>query len=157
MLLMANAGTNQAAAVKKIEQDGITVYSIHDAVCLSIQPGNLLVVGQSPEATQKAVAVLLGKSANLASSRTFTDFPDMRKAFFFLGMAEGFQFRHGPSSPGQGVANGRWRLPRAGGKGGPVVFEPCLEGETAEVVTQMQQVIQGLVALATLGQPDNKD
>lgn len=157
MLLMANAGTNQSEAIKQIEQDGITVYSIHDAVCLSIQPGNLVVVGQTPEATQKAVAVLLRKSASLTSSKTFTDFPDMRKAFFFLGMAEGFSSDAAlpPQAKVLQMADGGCLV--LGERADQLFLNLALKAKTAEVVTQMQQVIQGLVALATLSQPDNKD
>ena len=157
MLLMVNAGTNQPEAVKKIERDGITVYSIHDAVCLSIQPGNLLVIGQSPEATQKAVRVLLGKSPSLASGRTFTDFPGMRKAFFFLGMAEGFSSDTAlpPQARVLQMADGGCLV--LGERADQLFLNLALKAKTEEVVTQMQQVIQGLVALAALGQPDNKD
>jgi len=157
MLLMANADANQPEPVKKIEQDGITVYSLHDAVCLSVQPGNLLVVGHSPEATKKAVMVLQGKSANLASTRTFTDFPDMKKAFFFLGMAEGFNSDAAlpPQAKVLQMADGGCLV--LGERADLIFLNVALKAKTAEVVTQMQQVIQGLVALATLGQPDNKD
>jgi hypothetical protein len=33
----------------------------------------------------------------------------------------------------------------------------ALKAKTSEVVTQMQQVIQGLIAMASLGKPDDKD
>lgn len=33
----------------------------------------------------------------------------------------------------------------------------ALKAKTPEVVTQMQQVIQGLIAMASLGQPEDKD
>jgi hypothetical protein len=157
MLLTANADTNQPVPIKRIDQDGITIYLVHNAVCLSIQPGNLVVVGQSPEATAKAVAVLTGKSANLAASRTFSDFPEMKKAFFFLGMAEGFSSDAAlpPQAKVLQMADGGCLV--LGERADLLYLNLALKAKTAEVVGQMQQVIQGLVALATLSQPDNKD
>jgi hypothetical protein len=157
MLLSANADTNQPAPIKRIEKDGVTIYLVHNAVCLSIQPENLVVVSQSPEATAKAVAVLTGKSASLASSSTFTEFPEMKKAFFFLGMAEGFSSDAAlpPQAKILQMADGGCLV--LGEKADQLFLNLALKAKTAEVVTQMQQVIQGLIALATLGQPDNKD
>lgn len=151
-----NAGDGQGG-IKKTQQGSTVRYSVNDDVFVTIHPGNLVVVAKSPAPNQKASEVLSGKSANLASGKAFSGFPDVQKAFFFLGIAEAFN-SDVPIPPQANVLKmadgGRLVL---GENADRLFLNVALKAKNSEVVTQIQQVIQGLVALASLSKAENKD
>ncbi|HKS35665.1 MAG TPA: hypothetical protein VJW76_00645 [Verrucomicrobiae bacterium] len=154
--LSANAGEGQGG-IKKTQQGSTVRYSINDDVFVTLHPGNLVVVAKSREPNQKASEVLAGKSANLTSGKAFSGFPDVQKAFFFLGVAEAFN-ADVPIPPQANVLKmadgGRLVL---GENADRLFLNVALKAKSSEVVTQIQQVIQGLVALASLSKTENKD
>jgi len=154
--LSANGGDGQGG-IKKTQQGSTIRYSINDDVFVTLHPGNLVVVAKSREPNQKASEVLSGKSANLTSGKAFSGFPDMQKAFFFLGVAEAFN-ADVPIPPQANVLKmadgGRLVL---GENADRLFLNVALKAKNSEVVTQIQQVIQGLVALASLSKTENKD
>jgi hypothetical protein len=144
-------------AIKKTQQGSAVLYSVNDDVFITIFPGNLVVVAKSREPMQKASQVLAGKSANLTSGKAFSGFPDVQKAFFFLGVAEAFN-SDAPIPPQANVLKmadgGRLVLGESADR---LFLNVALKAKNSEVVTQIQQVIQGLVALASLSKIENKD
>ena len=116
-----------------------------------------MVLSKSREAVEKAEAVLNGKSANLSTGKAFSGFPETPKAFFFLAIAEGFN-EDAPLPPQAKVLKmtegARLIL---GENAGSLFLNLALKAKSSEVMTQMQQVIQGTVALASLSQPENPD
>jgi hypothetical protein len=143
--------------IKKTQQGSAVLYSINDDVFVTIFPGDLVVVAKSRAPIQKASEVLAGKLANLTSGKAFSGFPDVQKAFFFLGIAEAFN-ADVPIPPQANVLKmadgGRVVL---GENAGRLFLNLALKAKNSEVVTQIQQVIQGLVALASLSKAENKD
>ena len=154
--LSPNAGDGQGG-IKKTKQGSAVLYSVNDDVFVTLHPGNLVVVAKSREPNQKASEVLAGKSANLTSGKAFSGFPDVQKAFFFLGVAEAFN-ADVPIPPQANVLKmadgGRLVL---GENADRLFLNVALKAKNSEVVTQIQQVIQGLVALASLSKTENKD
>jgi hypothetical protein len=152
----ANAGDGQGA-IKKTQQGSTVLYSVNDDVFVAIHPGKLVVVAKSREPIQKASEVLAGKSANLTSGKVFSGFPDVQKGFFFLGIAEAFN-SDAPIPPQANILKladgGRLVL---GEDADRLFLNVALKAKSSEVVTQMQQVVQGLVALASLSKAENKD
>jgi hypothetical protein len=143
--------------IKKTQQGSSVLYSVNDDVFVTIHPGKLIVVAKSRKPIDKASEVLSGKSANLTSGKAFSGFPDMQKAFFFLGIAEAFN-SDVPIPPQANVLKmadgGRLVL---GENADRLFLNVALKAKNSEVVTQIQQVIQGLVALASLSKAENKD
>ena len=101
--------------------------------------------------------MLAGKAPALASGAAFGGFGDMKEAFFFLGVAEGFNAGNGlpPQAKLLQVADaGRIAL---GEDSTQVFLNLALRGKTPEVVVQMQEVMQGIIAIGSLSQPQDKD
>ena len=151
-------GGEGAGPVKREKQGAATTYSLHNGegfVC--VHPGKLVLLGKSHEAVEKAEAVLSGKSANLSTGKAFSGFPEGPKAFFFLAIAEGFN-EDAPLPPHAKVLKMTDGARLVLGENAANLFlNLALKAKSAEVMTQMQQVIQGTVALASLSQQENPD
>jgi len=164
---ISQGSSNTPAAIQKTQEGKVTTYSMKDNLVASFQPGKPVIVGKSLDSVQKARDVLSGASANLASTKTFSEFPASQKAYFFLAAADISKLTGEFSGrPGEDdAANPKAKILKLA-EGGRVVLgenadqlflEVSLKARTAELVTQMQQVIQGMIALASLSQPDNQD
>lgn len=158
---------NAPAPIQKTQQGEVTTYSLKQAMFVSFQPGKPVILSHSRDSLQKAREVLSGTAANLASTRTFSEFPESKKAFFLTAAAEGFNFGHEfpEQAGGDDPANPKAKILKLA-EGGRVMLgeeasqlfvDLSLKAKTSEVVTQMQQVIQGMIALASLSQVDNQD
>jgi hypothetical protein len=155
------AGSNASAQVEQTQIGEVTFYAIHqdtkDMIFFALLPGKVVAVGKSRGITEQAAKVLAGKSPNLTSSKAFSEFADIKKSFFFLGVAEGFS--------ADTVLPPQARLLQLADGGRVVLGENAdqlylnlaLRAKNSEITTQMQQVIQGVIALSSLGQPENKD
>ena len=158
---------NKSAPIQKTQEGDVTTYSLKDHMFVSFGPGRPVIAGKSLDSIQKAGEVLSGTGANLASTKTFSEFPKAQEPFFFLGTVEAFM----PNSElAEGSHEGDTLNPKAKilklADGGQVVLgedsnqlflDLSLKAKSADVVTQMQQVIQGMIALASLSQLDNQD
>jgi hypothetical protein len=153
--------------LQKSQEGRATIYSFNHDLFVSIQPGYPVIVGKSLESIQKAADVLSGKSANLGSTETFSEFPKTQKAFFFLGAVEAFDPTEGETEKaheGDGF-NPKAKILKLADGGRVVLGEESnelfldlsLKAKSKEVVTQMQQVIQGMIALASLSQSKNQE
>jgi hypothetical protein len=150
--------------VDKTVRDGILTYTFPDGVSLWIRPDKAILFSKSAAATEKANDVLAGRAANLTSSSTFSDFPDAQKPFFFFGAAEGFN-GYPDLTSGAGTNNPKAKILKLTQSGRVVMGQQdeqafvnfSWKAKSSEVVTQMQQVVQGMVALASLTASDNED
>lgn len=154
---MSLAGSNAPVRVDQTQMGDITFSVVQDKVFIAVLPGKVVAVGKSRAMTEQAAKVLQGKAANLKSSKAFSDFPEIRKAFFFLGVAEGFSAdtELPPQARLLQLADGGRVV--LGEDADQVFVSMGLRAKSSEVVTQMQQVIQGVIAMGSLGQPDDKD
>jgi hypothetical protein len=157
MRKQSQGSDEDSGMVKRLSGGSNPLYSVHNDLFVSIHPGKLVLLGKSREAVEHADAVLSGKSANLGSGKAFTGFPDVPKAFFFVAIAEGFN-EDAPLPPQAKVLQltdgGRLVL----GENADKLFASLsLKAKSSQVVTQMQQVIQGTVALASLSKPENPE
>ena len=154
---MALAGTNAPVRVTQTQQGALAFYDIQDAAYSAILPGRVIAIGRSREVTEQAAKVLDGKAPCLASATAIGGFGDMKEAFFFLGVAQGFNL--GNNLPPQAkllqaADAGRIAL----GENANLLFlNLALRSKSPEVVTQMQQAVQGLIAIGSLSQPQDKD
>jgi hypothetical protein len=154
---MALAGTNAPIPVTQTQDGGVSFYAIGDAAYCAVLPGKVIAIGRSREVSENAAKVLTGKAPNLASGAAFTEFGEPKEAFFFLGVAEGFNL--GNNLPPQAkllqaADGGRIVL---GEEADQLFLHLALRGKSSDVVTQMQQVVQGLIAIGSLSQPQNED
>jgi hypothetical protein len=160
----------QSGVVSQVD-DKAKLYSIHNQVMVSFQKEGQVFMGKSKESLQKAMDVLAGKAPNLASGRTFAGYPDTPKSFFFLALAEGFSGKiplpHQKEGEGKnegGFAPKAQLLQMADG-GRLVLGESAdnlflnlsLKAKTVDASRQMQQILQGVLALVSLSQGQNQD
>jgi hypothetical protein len=123
----------------------------------AIQPNGVIVLSKSRDRIELAAQVLAGTQPNLTSSKAFTDFPPVSDSFFFLGIAEDFNQLADlpPQARVLQMADGLRIV--LGEKADQLFAGLALRSKSDEVVTQIQQVLQGIVALFSLGQPENRD
>jgi len=164
---MSKEDGKKPASVSKTQEGPVTTYSMKDSLFVSFQPGSPVIVGKSLNSIEKASGVLSGKSANLASTKTFSEYSKSQKAFFFLGAVEVFDPTQEPAGQSH---DGEEFNPKAKilklADGGRVILgedsnelflDLSLKAKSADVVTQIQQVVQGMIALAALSQSNNQD
>jgi hypothetical protein len=158
-------GKLESPAGGKTVKDGLVTYTLMDRMVVSLRRDKIAIASHSAETNQKADDVLSGKSPNLGSSSAFKEFPEAKKAFFFLGAARGFNPRElGDGHSGdEDQNNPKAKILKMADSGRIILGQECaqlylnvsLKAKTTAVVTQMQQVIQGMIALASLAQSDN--
>lgn len=154
---LALEGTNSPIKVVQTQLGHFAFYDIQGAACCAVLPGKVIAVGRSREITETAAKVIDGKAPCLDSGKAFGGFADMKEAFFFMGVAEGFNMgKHMPEEAKllQVADAGRIVL---GEDDNQLYLSLALRGKTPDAVTQMQQVMQGLIAIGSLSQPQDKD
>jgi hypothetical protein len=142
--------------IKKTEEEGFTQYAVGGEFYVGIFPNNLVVLSKAKEPMKKEAEIVAGKGANMSSGKAFTEYKEMKKAFFFLGLAQGFS--EDAAVPPQAKVfkmadGGRVVL---GEDDGNLFLNLALKGKNADVLTQMQAVIQGTIALGLLAQDENQ-
>lgn len=141
----------------KTNEDGLTLYSLQEQFFASPQEKGVIVFSKSKAKLKTAVALLAGKGKSLAHSKTFTDFPPIKDSFILLAVAEGFQdnLHIPPEAKVLKQADGARIV--LGERNSNVFLNLALKAKDSEVVTQIQQVVEGIVALGTLSQSENKE
>lgn len=143
--------------IKKLSDGPGTTYAIKDNFFVSVLRDDVLMLAKSRPLLDKANKVIEGKSANLSTSEAFAGFPTAPKAFFFLGVAEGFNENMAlpPQAKVLQMADGGRLV--LGENASKLFLNLMLKTKTTEASQQIQQVLQGLVALATLSQSQNPE
>ncbi len=153
----ALAGTNSPVQLTQSQVGKVTVYAMKDQAYCAVLPGKVVALSTSRAAIDRAADVLDGRAKNLASGRKFSEFPQEKAGFFFLATAEGFNddMALPPQAKLLQMADGGQIA--LGEDAGQLFLNLALKAKTPEIVTQMQQVIQGLIAMASLGQTEDQD
>ena len=155
--LVAGMQLGEAPCLKKTEEEGHVLYSFQNELFAAPLDNGPILLSKSKSMLTQAAAVIGGKSKNLRQSKAFSDFPQAADSFIFLGVAEGFQ-EHLPIPPEAKVlkkADGARLV--VGESAGNVSLSVSLKVDDAEVLKQIQQVVEGTVALGSLSQSENKD
>ena len=142
--------------LKKLQTEPFPIYAFKSDAFATPLPGNLFLLSRSQKELENARQVIKGKAANLAATKTFSAFPSAAPGFFLMGVAEGFS--KAPLPPQAQVlkrAEGGQLI--AGEKAGKLFLDLALSTQDKEAAAQIQQVLQGLLALAALSQDKNKD
>jgi hypothetical protein len=143
--------------IKKLQQEPVVMYSVGGELFAAIQGNDLLILSKSRSQIDKARTVLAGATANIATSSAFSGYPALENSFFFLGIAEAFNENSGIPAQAkvlQMADGGRVVL---GEKADRLFLNLALRAKTPELTSQIQQILQGLVALASLSQSENQD
>lgn len=149
------ADTN--SPLKKLQTQPYPLYAVGTDLYGAIQPNGVILLGKSRERIDHASQVLAGKLPSLKDGKQFADFPVSSDSYLFVGIAADFNELADipPQAKVLQMADGiRISL---GEKAELLVAELALKSKSQEVVVQIQQVLQGIVALVSLGQPENQD
>ncbi len=146
-----------AVPVEKIQSEPYLMYSVGGTAFGAPFGKDVLLVSKSRVQLEQAREVLAGTAASLNSSKFFPAINNAPGGFLTVAVSDGFQ--KGTKLPPQASAlqNAKSGQIAAGEKGDKVFVNLTLNIKDAESATQIQQVMQGLLALAVLTQQENKD
>lgn len=142
--------TNAAMGLSKMEAS-YPLYKAKDDTLFSVRDNGMVLISKSSKDMETAQAVLTGKGENIVKSKAFAAYPTITNSFFFLGIAEAFNM--GDNIPPQAKVlqqadGGRLVLGETAEK---LFLQISLRTKTPEASQQIQQVVQGLIAIVSLG------
>lgn len=153
----AALGRAEDGDLQRLEDGPQPLYCIKEDLYVALQPDAPVVVGKARRTALKARSVLVGGAPNLNTAPGFAAFATANQDNFMLVAAEGFSDA-APVPPKARVlkmAEGlRCTLGEAAGE---VRASLALNAKSAETAQQMQQVVQGMLALVSLSQVENAD
>jgi len=153
----AQGGNADTGDIKRLEPGPLPLYLIKDDLYVAPQPGRPLLVSKFHQEILKARPVFAGQGVTLAANDSFGDLLSAPGAFYFVGAAQGFnELPHIPPKA-QVLKQAEGLRLVVSEAAGQVGFNAMLKTKTAEASQQIQQVLQGLIALGTLSQPGNQD
>jgi hypothetical protein len=157
LVQQAEAAKAGSGNVKLVREGEKPVYAFGDDMNIMVRPGGGLILGRSLEQIDLATRVLDGKAGSLQTTETFKEYAPLPGGFFFLALAEGF----GKEAEVPAQANvlkltdgGRLALGESDGR---LHLQLALKAQSKDVTQQIQQVIQGILAVATMTQGENPD
>ena len=151
------SGGKGRGVLTKTKEDGTALYVLRKEVFGATGKGGVLVLSKSKAKLKEALDVLDGKGSNMAASTTFSAFPQAPASFFFLALADGFNSVQGLPPQARILKSSTGGQLVVGEKTGRVFLQLALSARDGEAAAQIQQVFQGLLALATLNQDNNKE
>ncbi|MGO9200219.1 MAG: hypothetical protein ACLQM8_06710 [Limisphaerales bacterium] len=151
-LLLQGDGT-----LTKTNEAGVDLYSVKDQLFVSPQDKGLILLSKSKAMIKEAMAVRTDKSKSLLASKAFTDFPPIADSFIVLAVAEGFQDNLPIPPEAQVLRKADGARVVLGETTGNLLLNVALKAKDPAVLKQIQQVVEGILALASLSQSENKE
>jgi hypothetical protein len=149
-------GGNGEPPVSRITANGVEMYKFGEDLN-AVQAGEKTwLVGKNKTTLAAAREVAMGK-ADALKDAAFLNYPALANGFFFVAIAD--TGTAGDRLPAQAkilqkAEGGRLAI---GEKNENIMINVALRAKDPQVLTEMQQLVQGLVAFVKLAQPDNKD
>lgn len=143
--------------IEKLQKEPYALYSAKGEVFGAAFGKDLFLLSKSRAELEKARGILDGKGPSLAKSQSFPGLAAAEDGFLLAAVAEGFQSSAKLPPQARGLMNAKNGQIKAGEKAEKVFVSLSLNTRDVESATQMQQVLQGLLALAALSQEENKD
>lgn len=147
---------NGEPPVSRFSANGVEYYKLGNDLNLLQAGEKTWLLGKKTASLEAARDVVAGKAAPLKDA-PFLNYPAMNNGFFFLAVAD--TGAAGNQLPAQAkilqkAEGGRLAI---GEQGDKVLINLALKAKEAETITEMQQLVQGLIAFVKLAQADNKD
>lgn len=152
----SDTATKNRVPLSKVHDSSFPLYTIHE-VFGTPAGADLFLLSKSKAQLENARQVVMGKAANLVAARNFPAFAETSKGFLVVNLADGFGAATKLPAQVSALKDAEGGQIVAGEKATNVFLNLALHARTTTSATQMQQVVQGLVALATLSQNENKD
>jgi hypothetical protein len=147
---------NGEPPVSRLSANGMEYYRLGNDLN-AVQAGDKTwLLGKNATSLQAAREVVIGKAAALKDA-PFLNYPSMTNSFFFLAVAD--TGSAGNQLPAQAkilqkAEGGRIAI---GEQNDKLLINLALKAKDADTITEMQQLVQGLIAFVKLAQADNKD
>lgn len=141
--------------VARITVDGNEIYTVGGDVNATEAAKGIWVVSKSRSSMLAASAVAAGKAPAIKDA-PFLEYPAITNSFFLLAAADtgGADKLPAQAQILKKADGGRVVLGESGDK---LFLNLALKSKDSDAVAQIQQVLQGLIAIVSLSQPDNKD
>jgi len=155
---LAALSGDESKKIVKSSEGSVETYSVGNDMHGSLVASDTIVLGKTKGLLATGRNALAGKVDTLAANQTFKDLPAPETGFLFIGLAQGFGANVPPQAQILKEAEGGGIV--LGEQADKVFLNLTLKGKNAEVITQMQQVVQGLMALASMSEeapPEIKD
>ncbi len=154
LVQQAEAAKAGGGNVKLVRPGDQPVYAFGEDMHVMVRPGGGLILGRAVDQIDAATQVMESKAPSLKGQTTFSEYAALPGGFFFLALADGFN--QAANVPPQAsvlklAEGGRLALGEAEGK---LRLQLTLKAQTAEVTQQIQQVVQGLLAIVTMSQSE---
>jgi hypothetical protein len=143
--------------VQKTGDAARPLYSVNEDAFASFETPGVVLISKYKDAIDKARAVLQGSSPNLAGAKALSGYPETPSGFFLVAVADGFS-QHAELPPTAAILKqaigARVILGEVGDR---LRLDLNIKTATADAARQIQQVTQGLLALATMNAGQNPD
>jgi hypothetical protein len=139
-----------------LQEKPFGLYSFRNQVFLAPNVGNAVLVAKSRDLLEQAREVALNQADNLSKSSSFKDYPALAEKVFFTAMAEGFNDAADIPPQAQVLRETKGGRLALGEKDQNLFVNLVFKAKDDEASTKIQQVLQGIVALVSLSQPDKE-
>jgi hypothetical protein len=154
---LASAGQADSGPVRRLEAAPNALYRINDELYVACRVGRPAILSKSRRLIDEARATLAGSTPSLQESQALAGFAVPESPMFALATVEGFNEQVPIPPLSKTLQNAEALRLVLGEKGEELRLNLALEAKSAETATQIQQVLQGLVALAALNEVQNQD
>ena len=153
---MAALSENEKKDVVMLQEKPFLLYSIKDQIFVAPGVGNSVLIAKSREMLEQGREVVLGKGENLGKSKGLTDYPAMSDKCFLMVMAEGFNDIEGIPPQAHVLREAKGARVLLGEANENLFFNLVFKAKDESASTKIQQILQGIVALVSLSQPDKE-
>ncbi len=153
---LAAAGSAEQP-IEKLQKEPYAIYSAKGEAFGTAFDKNTFLLAKSRVDLEKARSVLAGKARNLAATAKAPKTLGDTGGFLFAAVTDGFQTKAKLPPQASGLKNAQSGQFSAGEKADKVFVSLSLDTRDAESATKIQQVLQGLLALAALSQDANQE
>ncbi len=150
--VVAAAELEQPDAVTVVEESPRRVLLFHGLVHLGIVSDNMFVISRSHQSLQTFFATLDGEFPNALGSNLLEPLQRESRGFFFAAVAEGINSIQGLPPQANVLKMTEGIALRVGERDSLLNLDVSLRTDLDETAVRVQQVLQGIVALASLAQ-----
>jgi hypothetical protein len=152
-MFLATQGTNTPFLL--VDKDPLPLYSFSKTVYFA-PAGHTLFIAKSREQIERAHEVVQGKAESMAKASGFKNFSEPPRSYFFAAVADGFMGNAGVPPQAQILREATGGRLCIGERDKNVFVNLVFQGRNDMATTRIQQVLQGVVALASLSQQDEE-
>jgi hypothetical protein len=150
-------GARDANSFRRVTNTDDELYAIGSKGFAATLPGNTLVLSQSRERVEAAVAVLKGTGPGLPAERRLTGLNRARQEILVAGLTESPAQVAKLPPPAAALRNVSGGLFTVGEEGDQLAATLALRASSTEAAAQLQQIAEGLAAFAALTKPEDKN